>query len=529
MAHIDSVKYISNLVSQQFPDFYHEEGPTFIAFLKAYYEWMEEQDQFIEQSRSLFDNRDIDETLDRFLTHFQQKYMRGLPKEILGDKRTLQKHILDLYRSKGSLDGLKLLFRLLYNEDVDVYIPAYDILIPSDGNWIERKYLEISYSPDNKNFEGQQVLGADSGATATVERYEERNINDVIVYILFLSNILGEFITGELVTYSGLDFSEAPLILGSPRSLTITSFTSGFTIGDELIESTSSNTTGEGIKYIVESTRDSTGGIINFTLVNGGFGYSANAVIAITSGSNTSGSGAAFKIGSFSNTSIYLAYDDIIDDQDHILLNANVYAFPANTSANVSTPLEDAFGSANIVVGTIASIITTNPGVGYDGSVTVTITDPFTSGDLIPDGFGGFWGLDANVTGEAEFGEGIITSVRLVDSGFGFHTQGQALSLEASSNASLVVSGDAVLAGYGMQEGFWRGTKSFLNSDKYIQDSFYYQEFSYEVLAARSLEAYADIVKDIVHPAGNELFGRAVLTHIDTDPISLTSSTVTQV
>jgi hypothetical protein len=529
MAHIIIPKYISNLVSEQFPDFYKEEGPTFIAFLKAYYEWMEETDQITNKARNLFEYTDIDETLDAFLLNFQKKYMRGLPVEILGDKRTLQKHILDVYRSKGSVDGLKLLFRLLYNEDVDLYIPSYDILKPSHGKWIEKKYLEISYSENNINFEGSTVTGADSGATAIVERYEERNINNLIVYILFITNILGDFITGELVAYEGLDYSQAPIILGSPNQLTITESVSGFSIGDTIVEVSNNNTIGEGVKYIVSDVRDSTTGIINFTLVDGGFGYSTNAVISIVTGSNTTGSGADFVIGSFTNTSVYVHYDDIIDDQDHILLNANVFAFPANTSANVSTPLEDAFGSTNATVGTIASIITTNPGIDYDGDVSITITDPFTSGALIPDGSGGFWGLDANVTGKAEFGTGLISSIRIFDSGFGYHTQGEEFSLESDSNTSLTVTANVVLNGHGISEGYWKNTDGFLNSDKYVQDSFYYQEFSYEVLSSRSLTAYSTVLKSLVHPTGNELFGRAILKYTDQTTVDVVSSTVTQV
>ena len=55
-------KYISNFIQNQFPLFYQEEGPDFILFLKAYYEWMEDswgddKDGFggpIRESRELF-------------------------------------------------------------------------------------------------------------------------------------------------------------------------------------------------------------------------------------------------------------------------------------------------------------------------------------------------------------------------------------------------------------------------------------------------------------------------------------------
>ena len=39
-------KNISNLIGYQFPSFYKEEGPEFIAFVKAYYEWLEATDRY---------------------------------------------------------------------------------------------------------------------------------------------------------------------------------------------------------------------------------------------------------------------------------------------------------------------------------------------------------------------------------------------------------------------------------------------------------------------------------------------------
>ena len=34
-------KYVSPFIQSHFPAFYKEYGPNFIAFVKAYYEWME--------------------------------------------------------------------------------------------------------------------------------------------------------------------------------------------------------------------------------------------------------------------------------------------------------------------------------------------------------------------------------------------------------------------------------------------------------------------------------------------------------
>lgn len=64
--------------------------------------------------------------------------------------------------------------------------------------------------------------------------------------------------------------------------------------------------------------------------------------------------------------------------------------------------------------------------------------------------------------------------------------------------------------------GRYVGTDGFLSSDKYLQDNFYYQEFSYQVNSGRSLSDYADTAKLYTHPAGTKLFGGvSISTSID--------------
>ena len=141
-------KKISNFVESQFPQFYLDEGPNFVLFVKAYYEWLESEGQAIGMARTIFDLRDIDNTIEPFLEHFQQKYLYGIPFNVIVNKRFLLKHILDVYRSKGSIQCYKLLFKLIYDQDIEVYLPGEDILKPSDGTWTEQRYVEVS-SVDN--------------------------------------------------------------------------------------------------------------------------------------------------------------------------------------------------------------------------------------------------------------------------------------------------------------------------------------------------------------------------------------------
>lgn len=326
----DVVQKISHLVERQFPAVYREEGENFIAFVKAYYEWLEQSGQAVGKSRNLFNTRDIDETADEFLVHFKNKYFVGLPADIQGDPRFLQKHILDLYRSKGSEEGTKLLFRLLFNEDITVYIPSKDILKASDGVWIEPKYFEVANKFNNYLYENKFVTGGTSGATAFVDNYKRIYIDDKIVHAFFITNIKGTFEVGEPLRADGIDVDDNTIILGSPRTLTVNFATPNQPTGDKFI---SPLDVGRNQIYgIVANSYDVTDGFINFVVKSGGTKYSALANISITVGTNTTGSGAGFTGYTLSNTENFTYNTNIIN---YFKYNNTVY-FNANSDVQSS-------------------------------------------------------------------------------------------------------------------------------------------------------------------------------------------------
>jgi len=55
--------------------------------------------------------------------------------------------------------------------------------------------------------------------------------------------------------------------------------------------------------------------------------------------------------------------------------------------------------------------------------------------------------------------------------------------------------------------GRWSGTDGFLSWNKYIQDNWYYQEFSYVIRSDISIDYYKKIIEENVHPAGFKFFG----------------------
>ena len=74
-------------------------------------------------------------------------------------------------------------------------------------------------------------------------------------------------------------------------------------------------------------------------------------------------------------------------------------------------------------------------------------------------------------------------------------------------NLTAAVTGKVKKAGLGKKFGYWDSDRGFLDSNKYIQDSYFYQDFSYQIRTAATLDRYKNILYKTFHTAGNQLFG----------------------
>lgn len=270
---------ISPLIQSQFPAFYNEEGQLFIEFVKSYYKWLETTGQQAYYSRNLIEYRDIDKTVDDFVVHFKETFLKDLPLSNRVNERLLVKNILDLYQNKGNEQSVKLLLRALYDVDSSVYLPGQDVLKSSDGTWVKPKYLEVTISPRNVTFVNREVQGTNTGAKAFCESVVRKRINGKYFDVLFLSNIRGNFSYGEQVVESAnTNTQDSPIIVGSLTTLDVLNGGQNFAIGDEF-DVVSEN--GKQGKAIVTSISNETGRV-NFTIEDGGFGFSNTATIYIS-------------------------------------------------------------------------------------------------------------------------------------------------------------------------------------------------------------------------------------------------------
>jgi len=275
-------KFISPFIKQQFPAFYNSEGPNFIAFVRAYYEWLEQSQQAIGHSRSLLDYRDVDTTADQFIKYFKSELMSGFPEDLVADKRLLLKRITDLYRSKGSKRAYELLFRMLYGEDVELFYPGEYVFKPSDNTWRIPRYIEVT-SPGNLDLEkliNTKIQTVNETASALVDSISSRIIDGRTVTVIEVSQVVGEFTVGDTVFQSDLSTvtpDSGIRILGSLGTVIVTTGGTDYIAGDVL------DVIGSGINGQVKVSRVSNNflGSVSFSIIDGGSGYSTNSVVTV--------------------------------------------------------------------------------------------------------------------------------------------------------------------------------------------------------------------------------------------------------
>lgn len=408
-------KKISSIVEYQFPQFYREEGQTFIQFVKAYYEWMEETDNVNYLSRRIYDNRDIDKTIEEFLYYFQKQYLYGIPFDVIINKRYLLKHVLDVYRSKGSIQCYKLLFRLIYNQDIDIYLPGKDMLRVSDGKWKEPRYLEVSDAARIPSYVGKTIVGASSGTKAIVESLVKETVSNSIVCVLYISNInpkTAQFQQGEKILLEGEDqvdnlaelITISPTVLGSFDYLEIVNGGSDFQVGDILkvvkidpVSGLNVSYGKEGLFRVANTARGR--GSISFTIINSGSGYLVNNTLDFeyNNASDTTGVGAAFDVINWSDIDSTTYNTDVLAPYLDLAINATSYGFPASPTANSANTIAASLTFVSNNFGSILTLGNITTGNSYTQPMDVFIRSVLSTNNM--PGTVSYTTSSSNVTG----------------------------------------------------------------------------------------------------------------------------------
>jgi len=461
----DLAEKLSSLVQYQLPDFVRANYDTFQAFLVAYYEFCEQNTEVqyaIQKSESY---KDIDGTIDSFVDNFLTQYAYDLPKSVfleqqfktalstntVESKRAFIKKIVNYYGAKGSEAGIRLLFRLLFNDEVTLYYPKEDILRPSEGAWKERQTIKVINNVTQTSYNealGGTVTGTESGAFGVV--------NDVFT--------LGFSIAEPTKRVHEIEFEKGTL--------------SGTFIPNEPVNFSVGNLTTGNAEVVA------TGNVVSIVssliIGNGGIGYAAGELITGNNGFIATVSGVS-DIGKIKDIRVNnFGYEQI---QDGLLLNLPV------TNSNIFGQYEVTSNVATVVL--------------FDDTGN-SLTHGLTSGDNINVTFStGMVGVNgfANVTSVISSRKFTLANANV------FYTSSGNLYVETQTANIVGVVG--AVANY---DGVYNDTKGHLSDNKKLQDSDFYQDYSYVIRAKQSSQYWKDIVKQALHPAGLKLFSEVFVS-----------------
>jgi hypothetical protein len=111
-----------------------------------------------------------------------------------------------------------------------------------------------------------------------------------------------------------------------------------------------------------------------------------------------------------------------------------------------------------------------------------------------------------------------------VDSGFGYEDD-ETVNI-VSGDGERVATAKVNLINQGIGQGYYTSTKGFLDSNKYIFDGRYYQDYSYEVQSSVPFEKYEDLLKQLLHVSGTKLYGRILSSSVIPVNASATSNVI---
>ena len=539
-------------------------------------------------SGNILNYKNIETSVDKYVDYLREELYPSIPATYYGDKKLVAQYFKDFYESKSNEQSYRFLFKLLYNEDIDFYYPGTDILRISDGKFEKTQIIRTSpvgtgSLTDIFLFLNKTIRGQTSEFLANVVDIKKFFIGTVEVAEMTLKLVSGVFTAGETI----VDIDNSNLtstVLGIVSGVTVIDGGSGYQVDDAItisgtgseaqakvssikespISALTVNTIGHGYQLNTEAivNNSGTGGtgflfevselantytvtsgantytvgeISKLSIINRGEGYfkkptvtledttisslgllSNNLITIVNAGSNygvgntlifTGGAGAnaAGQIASVTETT---SFDLLFEDGFQLISDGSYYDIIKN---------EDW-----LVKGPIKRIELTDFGDGYTSALLPLISVASTTGagaNLIATGI---QGTSANVSVDTSnniTGIGSIRSVEITNFGINYSTANASASAVGDGNANLAVT----ISGLGIKEGV------LLNDDgkidyKVIQDSYYYQDFSYVIRSGLVFSVYRDTLKSIIHPAGLQTFGEILIKSLlDVSPIMSTT------
>ena len=304
--------------------------------------------------------RDPDGAITNYLNSFRDEFLTTLPETIDAgvDKRNIIKNIKSMYRAKGTARGHETFFRLLFNSNAETLYPREQLLRVSDGIWDSKKVIRVKVTVGKgTDLIGRTITGFTSKATAIIENLAifQIGVDTVTEFTLNAESIVGTFLIDEEIQGTASDVDDyfiKATITGIPGTKVITNDGSLNTTSDTI----SVIGGGSGGLFQVDEVGP---GIVEEVIINNpGRDYNVKDALVFDN-TGTTGSGVA---GFVSNIN-----GDIIADNNDTLIMED------------ETNRGDAYSGSSIMqesgtdIGQIRKCFLTNKGSGYLKLPTATV------------------------------------------------------------------------------------------------------------------------------------------------------------
>ena len=172
---IEKEKQLNHLIEFQLPEFIRTEYPKFIQFIKSYYEFLETSNNpnLIPYNLENYKNAEtvpsyvLEKLKKQFMPDFDVNLSKDRQTQLSINEANVLNNIKQFYDSKGTIDSIKFLFRILYDTEVQIKYPREYVLRPSDGSFLTKTTIKIYL----KNFDMLQYL-----KSAKLYQYDENNL-----------------------------------------------------------------------------------------------------------------------------------------------------------------------------------------------------------------------------------------------------------------------------------------------------------------------------------------------------------------
>jgi hypothetical protein len=520
----------------------------------------------VQNIQQLTNFRDPDKVISNFLTKFRNEFMATLPENLNSsiDKRKLIKNIRSVYLAKGTAKANEVFFKMLFNENSETIYPKEQMLRVSDGKFDSKKILRAIASVGTPtDLIGRTITGVTSEATAIIEAVSTFNIGGVNTteFILNEDTITGTFVADEVIRGTETDTDDIYIKLTTtsiPSVLSIINDGSFYNTDDTVTISTTG-----GVGANIQINEVGLGPITDIFVGSGGNGYaigdtvnftfdtggSATAKVSVVNGSIAPETG---DVSEYSmNTYDHIILEDATQTDDHYIGDKFVQEHGTGTeditdiriisggygmSTLPTTSITSNSGSGATLhpygseIGRVLKLKVVEYGKDYEDSPTPPTLTLATK--LIVTGATGNYTVGETVSGLGTDGSTTISATVVSwDSDRGL--------LEVSSPTGTFDTRVTLTGGTSSETGTIRDVSTatasttvgavvdtdgtYLNEDGHIsestmkvQDSLYYQDFSYVIKVGRAIVDWRKAFKDTIHPTGFYVTGRVnVETQLD--------------